>query len=61
MHKLTIGLKEANEVVYWLGLLYVTEFINKEMFESIHSDAVALLKMLASSVKTIKTRSAVAD
>ena len=53
-HKLTIGLKEANETVYWLELLFATEFINKKMFESMHKDAVGLLKMLVASVKTIK-------
>lgn len=56
-HKLTIGLKEANESVYWLELLYATKFINKNMFDSMHADAAALLKMLISSVKTIKERS----
>lgn len=29
VHKLHIGLKEANESVYWLELLYATEFIDK--------------------------------
>jgi four helix bundle protein len=56
MHKLYIGLKEANESVYWLELLFATEFINKKMFESMHNDATAILKILVSSVKTIKGR-----
>ena len=56
-HKLYIGLKEANESVYWLELLHATGFINRRMFESIHPDAVELLKMLISSVKTTKARS----
>jgi four helix bundle protein len=53
-HKLNIGLKEANESVYWLELLYATEYINKKMFDSMHKDAAGLLKMLVASVKTIK-------
>jgi len=57
MHKLYIGLKEANESVYWLQLLYATDYINKKMFESMYADANQLLKMLISSVKTIKRRS----
>lgn len=56
-HKLYIGLKEANESVYWLQLLYATEYINKKMFESISDDANGLLKMLVSSVKTVKSKS----
>ncbi|HEY6063224.1 MAG TPA: four helix bundle protein [Chitinophagaceae bacterium] len=59
MHKLYIGLKEANESIYWLELLFATNFINKKMFESMHKDASELLKMLVSSVKTIKGRDSV--
>lgn len=54
MHKLYIGLKEANECVYWLELLFATEYIHKTMFDSLNTDATALLKMLVASVKTIK-------
>jgi four helix bundle protein len=56
-HKLTIGLKEANEAVYWLELLFATQFINKKMFDSIHSDALELVKMLVASVKTVRQSS----
>lgn len=54
MHKLYIGLKEANESIYWLELLYATEYIDKLMFESMHKDSSDLLKMLIASIKTIK-------
>ncbi len=56
LHKLNIGLKEANESKYWLDLLYATEFINKKMYESLNKDCEELLKMLISSVKTTKTK-----
>lgn len=56
-HKLSIGLKEANESAYWLELLYTTEYINKKMFDSMIKDATELLKMLIASVKTTKSRS----
>ena len=56
IHKLNIGLKEANETVYWLDLLFATEYINKRMYESMIKDALELLKMLISSVKTAKER-----
>ncbi|HEV7781237.1 MAG TPA: four helix bundle protein [Chitinophagaceae bacterium] len=55
-HKLNISLKEANESVYWLQLLYATEYIDKKMFDSMMKDAVGLLKMLVTSVKTTKSR-----
>jgi len=54
IHKLYIGLKEANEVNYWLELLHATEYINKRMFDSMKKDAEEILKMLVSSVKTVK-------
>ncbi len=53
-HKLNIGLKEANESVYWLELLEASGFITRKMFESIITDATEILKMLVSSIKTLK-------
>jgi four helix bundle protein len=35
VHKLYIGLKEANEINYWLELLCATGYINKKMFVSV--------------------------
>jgi four helix bundle protein len=55
VHKLYIGLKEANESIYWLELLYATGYIDKKMYESMEGDATKLLKMLISSVRTIKS------
>ena len=55
-HKLTIGLKEANESIYWLEFLYATDYINKKMFDSMIKDSTELLKMLIASVKTIKNK-----
>jgi len=56
LHKLNISLKEANECAYWPELLYATDYINKRMFESMIKDAVELLKMLISSVKTTRRK-----
>jgi len=56
IHKLNIGLKEANEAEYWLDLLLATEFINDKMHASLSADCVELLKLLISSVKTSKSR-----
>ena len=56
LHKLTISLKETNESVYWLELLYITDYINKRMYDSITKDALELLKMIISSVKTTKRK-----
>lgn len=56
LHKLNIGLKEINESVYWLDLLFATDFINTRMYESLKTDGEGLLKMLIASIKTTKAR-----
>lgn len=56
LHKLNIGLKEANESKYWLDILFATEFINKKMYDSLNADCEELLKMLIASVKTTKSK-----
>ncbi|HEX6191696.1 MAG TPA: four helix bundle protein, partial [Chitinophagaceae bacterium] len=48
LNKLSIGLKEANESVYWLDLLHATSYITKRMYESMISDARGLVRMLVS-------------
>jgi len=52
--KLSIGLKEANETLYWLSLLKDAEFIDEKMFGSIYPDAEELVRLLVSSIKTAK-------
>ena len=54
IHKMAIALKEANETEYWLLLLRETEYLEKAAFESIHLDAVELLKLLTSIIKASK-------
>ena len=52
--KLSIGLKEANETLYWLSLLKDSEYIDEKMFQSIKPDIEELIKLLVSSIKTAK-------
>jgi four helix bundle protein len=54
VHKLAIAQKEANETIYWLELLKATDYISSKEFESINADAVELIKMITSSIKTAK-------
>ena len=56
IHKLNIGLKEINESVYWLDLLFATDFINKPMYDSMKTDGETLLRMLIASIKTTRSR-----
>ena len=54
--KLLISLKEAEETEYWLELLFETDFITKEMFDSIYTDCEELIKILVATTKTIKDK-----
>jgi four helix bundle protein len=61
LHKLNISLKEINECDYWLDLLFVANYINKNMYDSIKKDSVELLKILIASIKTTKAKSKVSE
>ena len=54
VHKLAIAQKEVNETLYWLKLLYATNFIEKDGYESVNQDALVLLKIITASIKTAK-------
>ena len=56
LHKFYIGVKEINECIYWLELLYATKYITMKMYDSISNDAQQILKMLISSIKTLKNQ-----
>jgi four helix bundle protein len=55
IHKLSIAQKEINESIYWLELLQATDFLKKEEFESINTDAVELIKILTTIIKKTKS------
>jgi len=54
IHKLGIAQKECNETLYWLELLYGSEYIEEKMFISLNNDAEEILKLLTSIIKTTK-------
>ena len=53
-HKISIALKEANETLYWIDILFYGEYISKNLYESIKNDCVELILILSSIIKTIK-------
>ena len=53
--KLSIALKETNETIYWLELLHDSNIISDESFTSVHTDALEILKLLISIIKTSKS------
>ncbi len=52
--KISISFKESRETIYWLRLLYTTEYIDKKMFNSLLSDCEELCKILFSILKTTR-------
>jgi len=54
VHKMAIAQKEINETLYWLELLSESKYITITEFDSINTDAVEIIKMLTSSIKTAK-------
>ena len=54
--KLEIAQKECYETEYWLELLFETNCMTEETYQSMRNDCGAIRRMLISSLKTIKSR-----
>jgi len=54
VHKYAIALKECNETIYWIGLLFYSNYISDKQYDSILNDAQELNRMLSSSIITAK-------
>lgn len=53
-HKMGIAQKEINETIYWLELLNETDYLTSEQFENLNADAVELIKLNTSILKSLK-------
>lgn len=56
INKMSIGLKEANETLYWIDLIKDTGYIDITIYKQLSSDIKELVAMLVSSIKTTKSR-----
>lgn len=56
VHKLSISQKEAGETIYWLELLHESDYMSDAEFDNINNDAEELMKLLTSSIKTVKAK-----
>ena len=54
LQKMYIALKECNETMYWLDLLYATDYLSEQQFQSLNNDCAELQKILSSITKTTK-------
>jgi four helix bundle protein len=56
IHKMAIAQKEINESIYWLELLKQTQYLNEEQFQSLHTDAIEIIKILTTLIKSTKAK-----
>ena len=56
VHKLGMAQKENDETLYWLELLFETEYLDEKEFISIQTDSLELLKMIRSAIITSKKK-----
>ncbi|WP_312346327.1 four helix bundle protein [Chryseobacterium binzhouense] len=56
VHKLHIAQKECDESLYWAELLFASQYLTELEFQSISNDAIEILKILKSSILTVKQR-----
>ena len=54
--KFSISLKEAVETEYWIELLAATDYLTVKMEESLLSELEEIIKILTTSIKTVKKR-----
>jgi four helix bundle protein len=54
IHKLAIAIKEANETLYWIDLLFHTSWIDVLGHQSMRQDCIELLRMLTAIINTTK-------
>ncbi|MBO4985049.1 MAG: four helix bundle protein [Bacteroides sp.] len=54
IHKLAISQKEAEETLYWLLLLFRTDYLTETQYTSMYNDCIEIKKLLSSIALTIK-------
>lgn len=52
--KLSISQKEAGETLYWLKLLYTTDYISEVQYDSLRDDTQEVLRLLSSIILKLK-------
>ena len=56
LNKLYLALKECNETIYWLELMYETKYLEKEQYHSLLEQCSEIKRILNASTKTIKSK-----
>ena len=56
LSKIYIALKECNETIYWLGVLFDGRYITEKQYLSMKRDCVEMKRMMMATTKTICNR-----
>ena len=56
LSKFSISYKEARETIYWIKLLFATDYLTKEQADSLIFDAEELCKILSKIIITTKRK-----
>lgn len=56
LSKIYVAFKEANETLYWLDLLYETDYLTESEYNSMKSDCDEIKRILSSSTKTLASQ-----
>jgi four helix bundle protein len=59
IHKLSVAQKEAGETLYWLGLLFKTDYLSSAEYQSMQTDTEEIMRLIRSSILTKKKNLAV--
>jgi four helix bundle protein len=54
IHKLAIAQKECNESLYWIDLLFDSNYLSEKSHRYLKSEATELMYMLTAMIKTAK-------
>ena len=54
INKLSISVKEANETMFWLELLFEVKRISEELYKELSSFCNEIISILVASIKTAK-------
>lgn len=56
IHKLAIALKECDETIYWIELLFASEYLEPTIYKKLKQENEQLLKLLRSIIISTKQR-----
>jgi four helix bundle protein len=54
VHKMAISQKEANKTLYWLELLYKTDYITESVYTELSEKLIQIQKIITAIIKTSK-------